>query len=367
MRLYPRRVIRISRVRVAIKRWGTNSPTVLLRNCSPITLTAETSPPSQTDVVWKIEPNPGGTLPSFTPAGIQATLTPDQSGGYAISATLDGHTVYWNLVLVEVKVESSTIKLRTAKPADGSGPGFISEGTGRFDVAHPNVCGMYAKANVKLTAGSQATLDTYCDRISMGMCQNMLSDTSGADYEGGGKVRSRYVLPAMAGTPTLVDPALHTTDIGFPLLDTGRGGASGGDSISLGQTRSDPTTGTARLVETCDSPGQGFSSLHPEFNVVPTKKVTAMVGAIQFRLFLIAYSSDAAFSFVVYGSGSWHLDYSGTAHWAHGNPTYVPSATAGLTGDSSFAVIPTGKEAHDAGCEVFPPGDLSPWWVFDAR
>ena len=349
------------------KALGTNTPTVLLRNSSPITLTAETSPPNQTDVVWKIEPNPGGTLPTFAPAGLQATLTPDQTGGYAISATLEGHTVYWNLVLAEVSIDESSVVLNTAKMADASGAGQIVMGTGIFDVTQPAACCMYAKAKVKVTAGHQASLDAYCDKIQMGMCQNMLSDSVGTDYDGGGKVRLRSVVQPLAGTPIIVDPAVVLTDIGFPLIDTGRLGLSGGDSISLGRTQSTPTTGTARLVETCDSPSLPFPSLHPEFNAPSTKQVTGVVGAIQFSLFVVAFSTDAVFSFVAYGSASWKLNYIGSATWTHGNVAYVPSASAGITGDASFAAIPHGKEANQAHCEVLPPSDLAPGLVFDAR
>lgn len=346
-----------------------NAPTVLLRNLSPIKLIAETDPPSQKDVAWSVVPNPGpaAPAPALSPSGDEATLQPNQSGGYAISASLDGTTVYWNLVLFELTVDNSAVQLTPRKPADGSGAGQVGIGSGIFDVDNPAACAMYAKANVTITAGGQASLDTYNNQIKLGMCQEITNDTTAAQYVGGGKVRSRYVLPAMAGVPTVVDPSIVVADIGFPMLDTGLGGATGGSSVSLSRTRSRPPTGKNRLVETCDSPGRVFDSLHPEFNIPATKQILTVSGSSRYTCYLIAYSTFAVFSFVAYGSVSWAVEITGTVTWAAGNPAYVPGATAGVTGGAQFTLIPDGKEANKAGAEVMPPGDLDPYWIFDAR
>lgn len=91
-----------------------NAPMVLIRNCSDIELEAETDPANQADVVWKVEANPGPNAPAtvLTPAGTMATLKTEASGGYAISACLDGTTVYWNIVLVELKILPSSEEWR---------------------------------------------------------------------------------------------------------------------------------------------------------------------------------------------------------------------------------------------------------------
>jgi hypothetical protein len=348
-----------------------NSPTVILRNCSPIKLIAQTDPPNQKDVVWSVEPNPGPAAPKpgLTSAGDQATLQGDQSGGYAISASLDGTTVYWNLVLFEVNVDSSAAQFTASKPANRSVAAALVMKSGDFDITNPAVCAMYAKANVTLTAGGQASLDTYCDRIKLGMCQDMTNDTTAAHYDGGGQVRSRYSATPMPGVPTIVDPAVVVTEIGFPLLDTGLGGAGGGGTIFLSRTRSTPSNaGKNVLVETCDSPNLSFESLHPEFNKAPTQRALTVSGSNQFTLYLVAYSTSAVRSFVAYGSVSWTLDITGTVTWAAGMPTYVPGASAGVTSSGTqFALIAGGQEAHQAGCEVMPPADLDPYWINDAR
>ena len=353
------------------KALASNAPTVLVRNCSPIKLIATTDPPNQNDVTWNVEPNPGPAAPKpgLASSGYQATLQPDQSGGYAISASLDGTTVYWNLVLFEVNVDNSAVQFIARKPLDRSTAAALVMNSGDFDLANPARCAMYAKANVTLNAGGQASLDTYCNKITVGMCQDMTNDTTAAQYDGGGRERSRYSATPMPGVPTVVDPAVVVTDIGFPLLDTGRGGATGGSSIFLSRTQSTPSNaGKNLLVETCDSPNLSFESLHPEFNNPATKRAVSVSGTNNFTLYLVAFSTDAVFSFVAYGSISWTLNIGGTIHWAAGNPTFVPGASAGVTGTgAAFVLIAGGKEADKARCEVMPPADLDPYWINDAR
>jgi len=336
---------------------------------SAIKLIAETDPPNQTDVAWNVEPNPGpaSPKPGLTPSGYEATLQPDQPGGFAISASLDGTTVYWNLVLFEVTVVNSAVQLKASKPTDGSQGSWVGISTGEFDVDNPAVCAMYAKANITLSAGGQTSLDTYADKITVGTCQDITDDTTAANYQGGGKVRSRYVLPAQPGTPVVVDPALAVADIGFPMLDTGLGGATGGGSVFLSRTRSTPATGKTRLVETCDSPGRVFDSLHPEFNKAATKRILTVSGSSKYTCYLVAFSSDAVFSFVAYGSAAWVSNISGTVAFTGATVKYTAGAAGGITGASQFAVISPGKEADKAGCEVMPPADLDPYWIFDAR
>lgn len=348
-----------------------NPPTVLLRSLSAIKLIATTDPPNQTDVTWNVEPNPGpgSPKPGLTASGYEATLQPNQSGGYAISASLDGTTVYWNLVLFELTVDSSAVRFITKKPINNSTAAALVMTSGDFRLDDPSKCAMYAKAKVTLTAGGKASLDSYCDQIKLGMCQIMRNDTTAAHYDGGGKVRSRYSVAPMPGVPTIVDPAVNVVEIGFPLLDTGLGGATGGDSISLSHTKTTPShAGKNVLVETCDSPNLSFESLHPEFHAVPTKIAKSVSGSNQFTLFLVAYSTSALFSFVAYGSVAWKVEIAGTITWAAGIPTYVPGRSAGVSGAGPrFALVPHGKEAHQAGCEVMPPADLDPFWINDAR
>jgi hypothetical protein len=352
-----------------VKALATNAPTVLVRNLSAIKLIAETDPANQTDVAWSIEPNPGpaSPKPELTASGYEATLQPSKAGGYAISASLDGSTVYWNVVLFDVTINNSAVQLSPSKPTDRSGGAWVGISTGVFDVDNPAVCAMYVKATVTLSAGGQAPLDTYADRITVGTCQDITSDTTAANYQDGGRVRSRYVVPAQPGVPVVVDPSLAVTDIGFPMLDTGLGGATGGSSVFLSRTRSTPATGKTRVVETCDSPGRAFNSLHPEFNKAATKRILTVSGSSRYTCYLVAFSSDAVFSFVAYGSASWVSDISGTVAFSGATATYTAGGSAGITGASEFAAVVPGKEADKVGCEVMPPADLDPYWIFDAR
>src|SRR5215472_17602095 len=349
------------------KALAANAPTVLVRNCADIALEAVTDPPNQTDVSWSIDPNPGGTAaPALSPAGIKATLKTDAAGGYAVSASLDGTTVYWNVVFVNVVVTSSVILKSRHNFTDNSGIGSVGCSSGQFDTAHPAVCAMYAKANVELSAGGQASLDSYLDKVHVGFPQNLLNDSAHANYTGGRRERERILKPPKPASP-IVNPAVVVTDLGHPILD--RGGAvgtraTGGDTIFLSKTKSTPATGKKRKVETCDSPGVGFDDPLPEFGVPPTRNATGIAGVNAFRLFLVAFSDDANFSYVAFGQGDWTADYSGNINRASGSPKWVRTS-AKITGDKKLTLITNGKEAKAAGCEVRPPVFLD--YVLDAR
>ena len=92
-----------------------NHPIVLVRNCGTIQLEAVTDPPRQSDVAWTVLPNPG---PAPNPtlsrrSGLHSELTTNVAGGYAVSVTLEGTTVFWNVVFVDVEVWDS--KVRTGR------------------------------------------------------------------------------------------------------------------------------------------------------------------------------------------------------------------------------------------------------------
>ncbi len=93
---------------------NSNHPTVLVRNCGAVRLEAITDPPNQKDVAWAVLPNPG---PDPNPKlgasmGLHSSLTTNASGGYAVSASLDGTTVFWNVVFVDVTIMESAMKRR---------------------------------------------------------------------------------------------------------------------------------------------------------------------------------------------------------------------------------------------------------------
>jgi hypothetical protein len=342
-----------------------NAPTVLVRNCAEISLEAVTNPPNQS-VTWNVKDNPGGdSTPSLTPSGNTAKLATDAAGGYSISATLDGTVIYWNVVFVDVKIKTSSVLTNDAFK-DISRGGFVGASTGIFDNAQPAKCGMYAKAEVTVTAGGDASLNTYLDKVHVGFPQNMTNDTAAATYENNGNEKERVVQPPRPASP-IVDPAINVTDLGTPVLD--RGGAAGtratgGSTIFLSHSASTPDSGADRVVEVCDSPAVGFHAKLPKLHGAATDKALAVGGVNAFRVYLAAYSDDANFSYVVFGQYDWTADYSGSIDNSTANPKWVKGAAA-VTGDNSVTAIAGGKEAQAAGCEVRPPVYLD--YVLDAR
>jgi hypothetical protein len=351
-----------------VKDLASNAPTVLVRNCKDIDLVAQTDPPNQKDVVWNVEPNPGPAtpLPVKTPSGSTAKLKTDAAGGYSVSASLDGTTVYWNVVFVNVEVKNSAILKSRLNFTDNSGGGSVGTSSGTFDTAHPAVCAMYVSANIELSAGGEASLTTYLDKVHVGFPQNLLNDSAKAAYHKGGQERERIVVPPNPASP-IVDPWVVVADLGYPILDRGgdRGTrATGGSTIFLSSTKSTPATGTPRKVETCDSPGVGFDDLLPELGKVATQMATAISGVNAFRLYLAAYSDDANFSYVAFAQGDWTADYTGNIIRIAGLVRWFQTS-ANITGDNQLTVTANGKEAQAAGCEVRPPVFLD--YVIDAR
>jgi len=355
------------------KAMASNKPTVLVRNCSTIVLEAETDPANQKDVRWSVIPNPipNTSMPLLIRIGTKVFLSTDASGGYSIAAYLGRSVVYWNVVLVDVKVRKSRIRRHSSNFKDRSSPGQLSVSSGQFAVGQPAKCAMHVRVKVTFTAGGKKSLDKYCDKAHAGIVNCLLSTTAKARYAGGGKVRER--IPSVAkGLPFVVsNPATKVTDLGYPVLDRGGAEASratGGNTIFLSKTRSRPARGTKRTVESCDSPAVGFPSLLPEHGKAATKKVNSNTGVNAFKIYLAAYSDDAKYSYVALGHGLWTADYSGTvAVGAPGNkPVWTKGASAGIKGAGrSLTIIKSGNEAKSAGCEVRPPVYLT--YILDAR
>ncbi|HEY3242219.1 MAG TPA: carboxypeptidase-like regulatory domain-containing protein [Phycisphaerae bacterium] len=366
-----------------------NAPTVLVRNCRDIELELTTvKPAALTDFAWEPELNPGSTkpLPVMTPSGKKAKLATDASGGYAVRGSVGDAAVFWNLVLVEIKIKRSQIRRNQRNFNDRSAAGLLVVGSGpaAFNVNAPATCGMYSRANIELTAGGEASLDKFCDRVHAGIVNVLQNTTAQANYASGGRERER--VPTVSGLPNpVVNPATAVVDLGSPVLD--RGGpagtrATGGATIFLSQTRSTPANTTKRLVETCDNPAVVFSAVRPVFVPPPAPPpapppppppppdlCTSNSGVNAFTIFLVAYSDDANFTYVAFGSGVWTVDYSGNVATPAPPPNPTPvwtKTTAGITGaGNKFTEIKNGQEAQAAGCEVRPPVYLT--YIRDAR
>ena len=344
-----------------------NAPVVLVRNCGPILLEAITVPPNQADVAWAVLPNPGpASAPSVTPAtGVHSALTSNSAGGYAISATLDGTTVYWNVVFVDVIVKNPVILLSSKNFKDDSHRALVASSSGDFDIGDFRVCAMWIQAKIVLFAGGDASLNAYCDKVHLGFVQNLWQDTARAHYAGGGKEIERVVVPPRPRSP-VVDPAVVLMDLGYPVLDRGAdppSRATGGDTIFLASTVSNPINGLRRTVTTCDSPGVGFSALLPEHGKAATQQATSIDGVNKFWINLTAYSDDANFSYVVFAQAHWTADFSGTIDWTNGPPVWKKT-TAKASG-IRLQVIEHGKEAQHVKCEVRLPVFLD--YIRDAR
>jgi len=349
------------------KTLAANAPTVLVRNCGPIDLEAVTDPPNQADVAWAIVNNPGPAAPTLTPNGIKASLQTNAVGGYSISATLDGTTVYWNLVLIGITVKSTSMLRKSDQFKDTSNADYVGCSSGEFDVANAAVCAMWANAKVSLDAGGDASLDTYMDKVHLGFPQNLLLDNVGALYQNNGCERERIVAPPKPADDPVVDPAVHLVDLGYPILDRGGDEASratGGDTIFLSRTTETPDTGKDREVATCDSPAVGFDAKLPEKGKAATHKAIAISGVNKFKLYLAAYSDDANYTYVALGHAIWVADYLGPIERSAGTPTWK-KGKAQIRGARALTPIADGQEAKAAGCEVRPPVFLD--YVLDAR
>jgi hypothetical protein len=88
-----------------------------------------------------------------------------------------------------------------------------------------------------------------------------------------------------------------------------------------------------------------------------------------FKVYLVAYSDDANFSYVAFGHGLWTADYTGavaTPAGANPKPVWTKGVSCGITGaGSTFTELKHGQEAQAAGCEVRPPVYLT--YIIDAR
>jgi len=295
------------------KSLSANHPTVLLRNCSPVVLEAVTDPPNQNDVAWDVAPNPG---PDPKPGlaqktGLTSKLTTDASGGYAVSATLDGTTVYWNVVFVEITLKDSTMKTG-GRFEDDSKWDAITVSSGLASNTHPDDCAMWVQAKVQLIAGGKPELTPYLDKIHLGFTQNATDDTVAAYYKTTGKekplrVRERVVHPNPI-SPAFDDPKNKATDLGYPVLDKDPKDkeATGGNTIFLNANSSDVETGKARMITVNDCPTIQLHDKFPGPGPHTGRKIDKITGINEFGIYLVAYSDDANFSYVAFGKATNH-------------------------------------------------------------
>ncbi|MEZ4315499.1 MAG: hypothetical protein R3F14_46380 [Polyangiaceae bacterium] len=351
------------------KKFADNAPTTLVQSTADIALEVKTTPAVPMPIEWSVEDNPGGKKePKVTKKAkvTEATLATKAVGGFSIVAAAgdDGDApVRWNIVLVGLTFKSSKVTRNQTNFTYRAGP-WWSVSSGAFNVADPTVCAMHTSLKATFDAGGNAALDTYIDKVHAGIVNVLESTTAQSSYPAGRRERERILSPKPAANPVIA-PATPGVDIGYPILD--RGGAAGtratgGSTIYLSSTRSVPPTGKKRTVETCDSPAVGFSTAHPGGG-----NVTANTGVNAFKIYLVAYSDDANFTYVAFGSGNWTADYSGTFTYPPpaGAAVWNRAASCGITGGAHLTAIKDGKPANTQRCEVRPPVYLD--YIIDAR
>ena len=368
----------------AVKPMDSDRPIVLVRNCGAIQLEAITDPPHQQDVAWAVLPNPGpNPLPALSArTGLHSTLTTNASGGYAVSATLDGTTVFLNVVFVDVVIRESKMQTGGDLKDDSNGQQVVIH-TGLFDLLDPSHCAMWVQAKIEVLVGGQPELDQFRTKIHVGFAQNIDSSNWAATFQPpapGGREGHERIRFARAGSPdapwdpvpTVLDRDLK--DIGFPVLDAGADPA-GGNSIFATHESSDPdllvgimqtVTGAdqdpgALVVTACDSPTLVFDAFLPEFGpgdtIMRTRQLLKTSGVIMFTKYLIAFSDDANLSYVAFAHAKWQLDVGGSVNWFvtdTGNPKWI-KGSANANGDQQLTEISHGQEARAAGCEVCGP------------
>ncbi len=357
---------------------GANPPLVVVRNTSDLLVEIETNPANQADRINLNITAESGTLNAVPAFNVGAgTLETNSCGHFQVSATsADGATViYLNLIIVDVVVTnpvvntfnqavifSATAREATCKLYDtrmGPAPQYADVGT--FSIE--------AQADIQLVVDGNPALAAYCDGIHMGWTNNLHRTNGGvtvdATYDGGRRVVERVPVPqpALRRGQTIDSAVTPIVDLGIPTLDRGLNRAdNGGDTVFLNWNQEVPNTGDRRTISNKDKPNVTFPIRHPASN---TSFIRRVRGSIDFKLFLLAYSNDAPFSFVAFGHLDWTLQYN--CDFALTSFNYRMGQSAANTGQlgatdngstvnaTVFQGIPHGQEARAAGCELRPP------------
>jgi hypothetical protein len=307
-----------------------NAPAVLVRGCTEVELSAETTPAGK-PVKWQVKPNENTeSAPALTPTdgGKKAKLKTDKSGSFSVIATLGACKVVWNVVFVWVKVDPATsvINSQNSKYAGTGGGGFES---GQFS---PGQYPWDAKVKMEVIGGRKDG-KLGVGKIKLHILQNGVADTLTGHYDAGGT-------------------ALEVPRGGLPIRDSNDGSSPFMDIPTKVTPANSGISDSSknREVWTGDAPAGGFPMTHKHTH----KPLRSISGINGFQTAIASVSDDAPNSIVVHAKTAWSADFSGkvdaagnyTPHGAHTNKEAQFHLISAATG---------GQDACDAGFETFQP------------
>ncbi len=322
-----------------------NAPTILVRGCKEVHLTATTTP-AQAQVTWEVKPNQNTNAPpSLTPNGKnKAVLGTGQTGSFSVIATAGDTKVVWNVVFVSVEVDTaSTVPVVRKNYVPGTDiNGALAPGAVASGVFTKGQNTWEATVTVNLVGGaSDGKLGI--DKVKLKILQNGETDTLSGHY-------------AAPPPNSIVHENVRG---GFPVLDSNGppGGGPGGDlaepTITVASCVSvTPETGPKRKVWTGDSPAGGFPMARSD----PAKggKLVSISGINGFKTAVASISTDAPTEYMVHADIHWQAHFDGTINAAG---FYVKDG-AYTVSNWMYKLISAGtggQDACNAGYEIFEP------------
>ncbi|MGH9405034.1 MAG: carboxypeptidase regulatory-like domain-containing protein [Terriglobia bacterium] len=312
-----------------------NAAVILVRGCTSVELSAQTSPADQ-PVTWNVKPNENKeSAPAWSSTGTnKIKLSTDKTGSFSVIATLYDSKVVWNVIFVWVNIDPSTsiITKKENQFWDKSQAGWVTFLSGDFT---PSKLPWQAQVSAKLVGGG-AKGSIGIDKIHLKVLQNGTADTVTGHYGAG-------------------DTAAHD-EPSLPILDNNN--ASGSlpppyltDASVFKVTPND--TGASRTVWAGDAPADG---LPPNHNV-SGNPLTAVTGGYGFQTAVGSISDDAPNSLVLHAMTTWNVDFKGKTFTSHGILRYKPDGPS-VRKDAAFSLVSPatgGQDACDAGFEVMGP------------
>ena len=325
---------------------------ILVQGCKDVDLDAVISAPS--DVTWTVTPTDNtNPAPTITPVAgsvnnTKAKLSSAQGGSFSVIASIGSSRVVWNVVFVSVKVNVSNavIDLRAAQYVDGfirtgtpANPQFPSDAnTTRFTSGQFNpgqFCWELFIPEIKLIGGGTDG-KLGIDQIVTHYLQNIVGDSLSGNYQG--------------GAVALEAPQDSTgTVVAFPIIDS-NGDADATPNADVSVTITNPTSDT-RSWRAGDAPEGLFPRVHNG------KLLQTITGSIDFRASVASTCVDAPNSIIVHAEMLWQAHYDATVATTGPAGKFTANG-ARTTGDRAVSLVSAatnGKDAADAGYEVFEP------------
>ncbi len=317
------------------KSLASNAPSVLVRGCHSVHLTAVTDPPHQ-PVAWSVEANENTDSPPSIKAdknAWEATMATGKHGSFSVIGAAGENQIVWNVVFVWLKVDvtAAVVTLTGAHYADNGSAGWNTSFTsGDFNGKATGKYPFSATATVRVMGGGASKL-LGTDQVVVRYLQNGTADTLAGHYALGETAQEIPAGPM---------PILDTNGPGSPLI------------AGLGMVEVTPDqTAFKRDIWIGDSPGGGFlrQHLNTPSALLRTSGVNAFVAAIA------GVSKQAPGSIVVAAKSVWTANFIGTvaAPAVAGGGWLWSSNGASTTGDGAFKLVSAGTGGQDAGAAGF--------------